>query len=199
MLPSTASFRPLVLGAAAGLGLSLLSAAPASAHSMAGTSALAGFSHSLLGLDHLLMLVGVGAAASFVSAQLLLFALAGGVLGSMAGLMGGQLPQAELLSALGVALMGLLVLGTAGSHRAPSLSWCGALITATVAVHGLLHGQAAHGTAGWWVGALLSSSLVVGLSFALLRRLRVVWTERVATLLTLSGAVLVLVTAGLGG
>jgi urease accessory protein len=198
MLPSTTSFRPLVLAAAAGLGLSLLSAAPASAHNMAGTSALAGFSHPLLGLDHLLMLVGVGAAASFVSAQLLLFALAGGVLGGVAGLLGGQLPQAELLAALGVALMGLLVLGTAGSRRAPSLPWCGALITATVAVHGLLHGQEAHGSAGWWVGALLGSSLVVALSFTLLRRLRVVWTQRLATLLTLSGGVLALAALGLG-
>ena len=47
--------RQLALAAAAGLGLSLLSALPAGAHGIAGSGLVAGASHPLLGLDHLLL------------------------------------------------------------------------------------------------------------------------------------------------
>ena len=59
---TTPSLRQLA--AAAGLALSLLSALPAGAHGLASGGLVAGASHPLLGLDHLLLLVGVGGATA---------------------------------------------------------------------------------------------------------------------------------------
>lgn len=42
-----------------------------------------GFPHPISGVDHLLLLVGVGAAASCISSQLLLWALAGAIGGGV--------------------------------------------------------------------------------------------------------------------
>ena len=50
---------------------------PALAHGTATGGALGGLTHPLLGLDHLIMLMAVGTAASFISSQLLLWALGG--------------------------------------------------------------------------------------------------------------------------
>ena len=52
--------RSLLLSSAAGLSLSLLSALPASAHGGADAGLIGGALHPLLGIDHLLLLVGVG-------------------------------------------------------------------------------------------------------------------------------------------
>ena len=78
--PSSA--RPLGLAAAAGFGLSLLSALPVQAHGAADAGLLAGASHPLLGLDHLLLLLGVGGMAAYVSSGVLLFALGGALVGA---------------------------------------------------------------------------------------------------------------------
>ena len=61
---------------------------PALAHGTAGGGALSGLTHPLLGLDHLLMLMAVGTAASFISSQLLLWALGGAVIGAVLGFTG---------------------------------------------------------------------------------------------------------------
>lgn len=61
----------------------------------------------------------------------------------------------------------------------------------------MLHGHEASGGGSWWLGALLASSLVVGLTFLVLRRLGTSWTVRLAVLLTLAGAVLALGPIGL--
>ena len=60
----SSSPRSLLLTGAAGLGLSLLSALPAAAHGHADASGLAGALHPLLGLDHLVLLVGIGLCAA---------------------------------------------------------------------------------------------------------------------------------------
>ena len=54
----------------------------AMAHDSATGGVLAGATHPLLGFDHLLMLIAVGTAAASISSQLLLWALAGAVVGA---------------------------------------------------------------------------------------------------------------------
>ena len=63
----SSSPRSLLLTGAAGLGLSLLSALPAAAHGHADASGVAGALHPLLGLDHLVLLVGIGFCGSLTT------------------------------------------------------------------------------------------------------------------------------------
>lgn len=184
---SVFSSRRLLAPAAAGLGLSLLSALPASAHGVADGGLLAGASHPLLGLDHLLLLVGVGGVASFVGAQVLLFAIGGALLGAVLGGLGGQLPAAEVLAALAVSGLGLVLLQSQRSSQPPQLGLLGAIVAAAVAVHALLHGQEATGAMSWWLGAALASSAVVGITYGLLRQLDGRWTRLLAAGLSLAG------------
>lgn len=193
----SSSGRDLVLAGCAGLGLSLLGTLPASAHGLAGAGLAGGFSHPLTGLDHLFLLVGVGAASSFVSAQLLLFALAGAVIGAFFGVSGGGLPVAELLAALAVSGLGVLILMSRRSGQPPSIPAAGTVVTVAVAIHAMLHGHEASGASSWWAGALLASGLTVGVTFLLLRRLGTAWTVRLAVLLTVVGALLALGPIGL--
>ena len=185
--------RQLLTAAAAGLGFSLLSALPAGAHGVADGGLISGATHPLLGLDHLLLLVGVGAAGSYVGAPLLLFALGGGLLGAVIGSMGGQLPGAEVIAALAVSLLGLMILQLQRLQHRPSMTTVGALVASAVAVHALLHGQEApSGSIGWWLGALLASAVAVAASYGLLRRLPLRWTMVLATGLSLAGGALAL-------
>lgn len=193
----SSSGRDLALAGCVGLGLSLLGALPASAHGVAGAGLAGGFSHPLTGLDHLFLLVGVGAASSFVSAQLLLFALAGAVVGALFGVSGGGLPVAELLAALAVSGLGVLILMSRRSGQPPSIPAAGTVVAVAVAIHAMLHGHEASGASTWWAGALLASGLTVGVTFLLLRRLGTAWTVRLAVLLTVVGALLALGPIGL--
>lgn len=183
VLPS----RRLLAPAAAGLSLSLLSALPAGAHSVADGGLLAGASHPLLGLDHLLLLVGVGGVASFVGGQILLFALAGALLGGVLGALGGQAPGAELLAALAVSVLGVVLLQCQRSARPPQLGLLGSIVAAAVAVHAMLHGQEATGAASWWLGAGLASAALVGITYGVLRRCDDRWTRLLAAVLSLAG------------
>ncbi|MFY8147900.1 MAG: HupE/UreJ family protein [Prochlorococcaceae cyanobacterium] len=189
--PSTAP-RSLLLAGAAGLGLSLLSTLPAAAHGVASTGLLGGAAHPLMGLDHLLLLVGVGAAASSLGADLLLFALVGAVTGALLGAGGIQIPLAETLAALAVAGVGLLVFRAQRQGRPALLPLVGTPLALAVAIHALLHGQEAAGPASWWLGAALASAAVVLVSFTLLRRLPPVFTTFLGLLLGLSGGLLAL-------
>jgi urease accessory protein len=186
------SLRQLALAAAAGLGLSLLSAIPAQAHGMADAGLLAGASHPLLGLDHLLLLLGVGGIAAYVSASVLLFALGGALVGAVVGSLGLDLPGAEVLAALAVSGLGVMLLLLQKSPRSPQLGLVGSAVAAAVAVHALLHGQEASGTLTWWLGAGLASSAVVGVTFVLLRRVSSRWTQALAAGLSLAGLALAL-------
>jgi urease accessory protein len=189
--------RSLALAAAAGLGLSLLSALPAGAHGLATAGLLQGIGHPLLGLDHLLLLLGVGASAASIDSLLLAFALAGAVLGALFGASGGNLPAAELLAAMAVVAVGLLLLlqRRRGARR-PRLALAGGVIGAAVAIHAMLHGHEAPAAVDWWLGAGVSSAAVVIASFALLQRLPEAWTLRLALLLCIGGGMLALVPAG---
>ena len=191
------SFRSPLLALGAGLGLSLLTVLPAGAHGLATGGLLAGGLHPLLGLDHLLLLVGVGAAAAAIDGSLLLFALAGVLLGGSLAAFGASLPLAEVLAALAVSAVGLLGWRRPrwAEHR-PGLALPGSVITAAVALHALLHGQAASGELGWWLGAGASSVAVVLVSMAVLNRLGTPWLSRLAVGLMLGGGLLALVPLG---
>jgi len=185
--------RSLAVAGSAGFGLSLLSLLPAGAHQLAGLGLIDGALHPLTGLDHLLLLVGVGAAASR-DGRLLPAALVGALLGGVIGAFGGALPAGETLAALSVSALGLwLLLRGRLAPASPLLQpLAGALVAASMAIHALLHGQPAHGQPFWWIGASLSAVGVVGLSFALLRRAGARTIGGLALLLALGGLALAL-------
>jgi len=185
MKPPAPHLRSLGLALAAGLGCAALSALPAEAHGSASGHLHAGLLHPLVGLDHLLLLVGVGTVASYLGWQLLAYALGGAVVGGLLGATGIGLPLAELLAALSVSLLGLLVLQASRSGRPPALPLSGGLVALAVGVHGLLHGQAASGDAG------------VGATYLALSKLGLVWTLRLALGLTVAGFLLALGPIGL--
>lgn len=184
-------------GAAA---LALLLDQPAQAHGIAQGGIVSGFLHPISGVDHLLLLIGVGAAASCISSQLLLWAVAGAIGGGLFGAVGGTLPAQELLAALAVTAVAVLVLGCLRSRQSPRLGACGGLVAGAVAVHAMLHGLEApsDGSAAlWWLGAFAGSLLVSGGSTLLLRRLPLAWTRGVALLLACCGGVAALGPLGL--
>lgn len=180
--------RSLAVTGAAGFGLSLLSALPAGAHGSAAAGAMAGAMHPLLGLDHLLLLVGVGLTAARFGNSVLAWALGGALVGSLFGSASGQLPGAELLAALAVTALGLaLLLPQHLSLRLPT-----AVVAGSVAIHATLHGQASNGTALWWLGALVTSVVVVGFSLQAGRQLNSRWSLIAAGGLALAGGALAL-------
>jgi len=195
----SASARSLALFGAASA-LALLLDQPAQAHGIAHGGIAAGFLHPISGVDHLLLLVGIGAAASCISAQLLLWALAGAIGGGVFGAMGGTLPAQEFLAALAITAVAVLVARSLRSQQSPQLGACAALVAAAVAVHAMLHGleaPAGGSAALWWLGAFSGSVLVIGGSFLALRRLPLAWTRGLGVLLALCGGVAALGPIGL--
>jgi urease accessory protein len=182
--------HPLLLSSAAGFGLSLLSALPAGAHGTAEAGVMAGAVHPLLGLDHLLLLLGVGLSASQFGPLLLGFALGSAVLGSAFGSFGGQLPAAELLAALAVSALGITLFVSTKLQR--PLPVIGTVLAGAMAVHAMLHGQESAGSAGWWLGALLASTAAIAISYAAGRQLNQRQIQWLAAALTLLGGVLAL-------
>ena len=198
-MTSTFSARTLALFGAVSA-LALLLDQPAQAHGIAHGGIAAGFLHPISGADHLLLLLGVGAAASCISSQLLLWALAGAIGGGVFGALGGTLPAQEFLAALAITAVAVLVLRSLRSKQSPQLGACAALVAAAVAVHAMLHGleAPADGSAAlWWLGAFSGSVLVSGGSFLALRRLPLAWTRGVCVLLALCGGVAALGSIGL--
>ena len=195
----SASARSLALFGAASA-LALLLDQPAQAHGIANGGIVAGFLHPISGVDHLLLLIGIGAAASCISAQLLLWALAGAIGGGVFGAMGGTLPAQEFLAALAITAVAVLVLHSLRSQQSPQLGACAALVTAAVAGHAMLHGLEAPADGSallWWLGAFSGSVLVSSGSFLALRRLPLAWTRGVCVLLALCGGVAALWPIGL--
>jgi urease accessory protein len=199
-MPQFQSTRSLGVLAALATATALLAGQPAQAHSIASGGLAAGFMHPLAGTDHLLLLIGVGAAASYLSTQLLLWGLAGALIGGVFGATGGGLPAAELLAAVAVPAVAFMVLRGHRSSQAPALGACGSLIAAAVAVHAMLHGQEAPAGAAsalWWAGCFSATLLVSGGSYLLLRRLPTSWTTAIALLLAVYGGWMVLAPLGL--
>jgi urease accessory protein len=188
--PSMKRFFPLLfLTALVAMALGTL---PVEAHGTAAGGALDGAAHPLLGLDHLLMLLAVGTAASQISLVLLPAALGGGVLGAVVGSVGPSLPLLETLAALAIMAVAALSFQGGGrwsTHRAFEVL-SAAVVGAGVAIHGLLHGlEAPAGAAGplWWAGALLSSAVVCGGTALVLRLLPRGWGRAVALALLMAG------------
>jgi len=174
----------------------VVSGQPAAAHGIAGGGLGSGFLHPLLGSDHLLLLLGVGAAAASLSAQLLLWGLAGALAGGVYGALGGGLPAAEVLAALAISAVAALVLRSQNSPASGAksvLGLAGSVIAAAVAIHAMLHGQEAPAelaAASWWLGALAASVLVAGGSYLVLRQQEAIWSQRLAIGLALAGGLL---------
>jgi urease accessory protein len=209
-------FIPPLIALAAGA-ITLLGSHPAQAHGRAADGLLGGLTHPLLGLDHLLMLVAVGVAASLLSGRLLLWAGVGALLGALAGAGGLGVPAAEVWASLAVAALGGLSLAVIGRHEPASGRFAagngdsslapggvvsglealsGPLVAAGVALHALLHGQEAPTGASsllWWGGALISSLLVSVGAFQGFRTLPTVVTRGAAGALLLLGGLLALV------
>lgn len=163
--------RPAAAGIAA---ISMLAAAAAEAHTGAhAASGLAGgFTHPLLGLDHVLAMLAVGVWAAqqggralwALPAAFVATMLAGGALG-FAGL---GLPAVELGVAGSVLLLGLLI---AGRSRLP-LTASVALVGLFALLHGHAHGAEAPAGAApllYAAGFAAATLLLHGLGIALTR------------------------------
>ncbi len=175
----------------------VVSGQPAAAHGISGGGLGSGFLHPLLGSDHLLLLLGVGAAAASLSAQLLLWGLAGALAGGVYGALGGGLPAAEVLAALAISAVAALVLRSQNSPTTTGvnagLGLAGSVIATAVAIHAMLHGHevpAAISASSWWLGALAASTLVAGGSYLVLRQQGAIWSQLLALGLALAGGLL---------
>ena len=193
---------PLIATAAGAV--MLLGTSPVLAHGAAAGGALGGLTHPLLGLDHLFMLMAVGTAASLISARLLVWALAGAVLGAAIGLAGLNLPSAEVMAALSIsAVAGLSLLAGKAVRTADAngpISIRGAVVGSGVAIHAMLHGLESPqdgNTLIWWSGALLSSALVCAGTCLLLKKLPPSLTKAAAITLTAIGGLLAIGQVGL--
>ncbi|MDA0887737.1 MAG: HupE/UreJ family protein [Cyanobacteria bacterium] len=193
---------PLIATAAGAV--MLLGTSPVLAHGAAAGGALGGLTHPLLGLDHLFMLMAVGTAAALISARLLVWALAGAVLGAAIGLAGLNLPSAEVMAALSIsAVAGLSLLAGKAVRTADAngpISIRGAVVGSGVAIHAMLHGLESPqdgNTLIWWSGALLSSALVCAGTCLLLKKLPPSLTKAAAITLTAIGGLLAIGQVGL--
>lgn len=198
-------FATPLLALAAGAAI-LLGSHPVQAHGTAAGGVWGGLTHPLLGLDHLLMLVAVGAAAAVLSTRLLLWAAAGAVVGAVAGAWGLPLPAQEVWAALAVSAMGALVWAALAGRPAVG-GLAGPLVASGVAIHALLHGLEAPADGSflfWWSGALVSSLLVVGAALKGVRLLPPALARSAAGVVMVSGvalalAPLALLVSGAGG
>lgn len=161
----------LPIGVAA---LSLLAAAPASAHHLMDafqltpsplSGLLSGLGHPLLGPDHLLFLLALGLVGLQRPTRWVLGLLATGLSASLLGLALPGLPGAELLVALSLVVVGLVQLG-----RLPA-----GLLLPAFALHGYVLSEAVLGweptSVGFYLlGLLISQGLLLAGSLTLVRR-----------------------------
>ena len=176
----------------------VVSSTPAQAHGGAAAGvgavgAIGGVVHPLLGLDHLTLLVAVGAAAATISWQLLVWALAGALAGAAIGISGGAIPGAEGLAALAISAVGLLLLSAGKVGKGVTGPLGGVVVAAALAIHAMLHGLEApqdSSTWLWWSGALVSSACIGGGSALLFKQLPAPWIKALALAFVLIGGVL---------
>ena len=153
----------------------LTGAAPAFAHLNPGEhgSLLAGLSHPLTGLDHILVMVAVGLWATQIGGRAVYavpFAFVGTmVVGFLLGLAGVSLPFVEPMIVASVMVLGLLV---AGAARLPLAAGAG-LVGLFALFHGIAHaaelgGAGAFGfSAGFVVSTALLHAAGIGLGLLL--------------------------------
>lgn len=176
---------------------------PARAHGIATSGVLDGLTHPLLGLDHLLLLLAVGTAASLISSRLLIWALGGAVIGAIIGSAGLSLPAAEVLAALAISSIGFLAFIVSRIHQKSNHSLyviSGFIVAAAIAIHAMLHGLEAPKEASawsWWAGAFFSSVSVCSGTYFLVRQLPTAWIRWVAVLFMVIGLFLALGPLGL--
>ena len=170
---------------------------PALAHGTAAGGALGGLTHPLLGLDHLFMLMAAGTAASFISSQLLLWALGGAVVGAAVGFTGFTVASADVLAALAISAVGALILltGRVAKTSNPNIvtTVSGVVVGGGISIHAMLHGLEApkdSSTLLWWSGALFSSVLVCGGTYLLQKKLPVTWSKAAAIAVLAIGGLL---------
>ena len=183
--------------ALAALGV-VVSSTPAQAHggAAAGVGAvgvMGGVVHPLLGLDHLTLLLAVGAAAATISWQLLVWAFAGALAGAAIGATGGGIPGAEGLAALAISAVGLLLFSAGKVAKAGTGPLGGVVVAAALAIHAMLHGLEApqdSSTWIWWSGALVSSACICGGAALLFKQLPAPWIKGLALAFVLIGGVL---------
>jgi urease accessory protein len=171
----------------------IVSSSPAQAHGAAAVGGMGGLLHPLLGLDHLTLLLAVAAAAAALSWQVMLWALAGAVLGAAIGSAGGGVPAAEVLAALSISAVGLLLLSSGKGARMGTSPLAGAVVAAALAIHGMLHGLEApqdSTTWIWWGGALVSSVCFCGGAALLFKQLPAPWIKRLSVAFVLLGGLL---------
>jgi urease accessory protein len=176
----------------------VVSSIPAQAHGGAATGVgavglIGGVVHPLLGLDHLTLLLAVGAAAASVSWQLLVWAFAGALAGAAIGATGGAMPGAEGLAALAISAVGLLLLSAGKVAKGGTGRLGGVVVAAALAIHAMLHGLEApqdSSTWIWWSGALLSSACICGGAAVLFKQLPAPWIKGLALAFVLIGGVL---------
>ena len=182
----------------------VISSTPAQAHGGASADvgavgAIGGVVHPLLGLDHLTLLVAVGAAAATISWQLLVWALAGALAGAAIGVSGGAIPGAEGLAALAISAVGLLLLSAGKVGKGVTGPLGGVVVAAALAIHAMLHGlEAPHDSSTWlwWGGALVSSACICGGAALLFKQLPARWIKGLALAFVLIGGVLAVGSVG---
>lgn len=140
-------------------------AAPAAAHTGIGTVAgfTAGFSHPLVGVDHLLAMVAVGLFAGLIGGRAVwvvpLSFLAAMLIGGVLGLAGLALPAVETTITVSVIILGLVVaLGRAWPVAAATI-----MVGAFALFHGHAHGaemDAGHGAILYSAGFLAATALL---------------------------------------
>jgi len=180
----------------------VISSTPAQAHvAVAGGAAagvgavgvMGGLLHPLLGLDHVTLLLAVGASAAAISWQLLLWAFAGALAGAAIGATGGVIPGAEGLAALSISAVGLLLLSAGKVAKGGPGRLAGVAVAAALGIHAMLHGLEAPqegSTWIWWGGALVSSACLCGGAALLFKQLPAPWTKGLALASVLIGVVL---------
>lgn len=171
-------FRPLLPGLLVSL-LALLASPPAMAHHLMGyfhlqpgpvSGFVSGLMHPLLGPDHLLFLLAIGA-ASFGRRRPLGWALgllATGLLGSALGLVVPGLPLTEAWVALSLVLLGLVIAG-----RCSALLLLPAIAVHGYALSGSVIGWEPTPVSCYLIGLLISQGVLLIVSLGLLRR----WSE----------------------
>lgn len=184
--PAPVALAPLLLVAVVLTGLSLWQPAPASAHHLMGlfqltpgplAGLLSGLGHPLLGPDHLLFLLSVGLVAWSRPWGWGLALLAAGLVGNGLGLLVPQLPGLELMVALSLVGTGLVV-----AKRLPASVLVPLYVLHGAALSGSVIGWEATPIACYLLGLLVSQSLLLMLSFTVVRRWRSLASEQSITL-----------------